>query len=348
MDKLSPQAINQADTTLAERIRQSVPRLKRRRGKRTADALAIVNPTAGRGLAGRLKPTIVETLRRYDVDFDAVETARRGEGARLAHQAVEAGYSSIIAVGGDGIVHEIVNGILQAGATPDDVTLSIIPAGSGNDFVKMLDLPAEDIATACRRISRGQTRLVDVGRINTLISEDRAVFSIEDNAPGYFINMLGIGFTALAAHESEKIDWLTGLPLYLVAAIRTLALNYRTPHMDIDLDGNLISQRNTEVAVSNGRCQGGGFWLTPDAEVDDGWFDIAIARGLSRVGILRLIPDVMQGTHTENEPVTMGRARYVTIDTTYPLPVQADGEILASSTTHMVLEILPQTLRVTT
>lgn len=311
-----------------------------------ADALAIFNPTAGRGLAAQLKPTVVETLRRYDVDFDAVETTDHHEGVRLAQEAVEAGYRAIISVGGDGNAHDVVNGLLRAGAGPDDVTLGVIPAGSGNDFVKMLDLPAEDVATACRRISRGHTRDVDVGRINRMISAGRPVFSTDDGRPGYFVNMLGIGFTALAAHESQKIDWLTGLPLYLVAAIRTLALNYRTPHMDIDLDGNLISQRNTEVAVANGRCQGGGFWLTPDAEVDDGWFDIAIARGLSRVGILRLIPDVLQGAHTDNEPVTMGRARRVTIETTHPLPVQADGEILASRVTRLEVEIVPQALRV--
>ncbi|RME48092.1 MAG: diacylglycerol kinase family lipid kinase [Chloroflexi bacterium] len=309
-------------------------------------SLVIFNPIAGRGLVARLKPTIVETLRRYNVEFDTMETTDRGEAVRLAREAVEAGYQLVVAVGGDGMVHEVVNGLMHAGAGPNDVTLGIIPAGSGNDFVKMLDLPGEDIATACARIGRGQTRVVDIGRINELVSSGRPVFSIDDGRPGYFANMLGIGFTGLAAHESQKIDWLTGLPLYLVAVIRTLALTYRTPHMEIALDGNLISQRTTEVAVANGRCQGGGFWLTPDAEVDDGWFDLAIARGLSRVGILRLIPDLMRGTHIDKEPITMARARCVTIDTAHPLPVQADGEILASRVTHMELEVVPQALRV--
>lgn len=309
-------------------------------------ALAIFNPIAGRGLVGRLKPTILETLRHYDVEFDVVETDDRGAGARVAREAVENGYRLLIAVGGDGIVHEIVNGLMRVGAGPDDVTLGIIPAGSGNDFIKMLDLPANDIASACQRIGRGHTRVVDVGRINNLISADRVVFSLGDGRPGYFTNALGIGFDAMVAYESQKIDWLTGLPLYLVAVIRTLALAYRTPHMEIDFDGNRISQRVTLISVSNGRCQGGGFWLTPDAEVDDGLFDIVIARGLSRVGILRLIPDVLQGTHVDKEPVTMARARHVTIDSTYPLPVQADGEILASRVTRMELEIIPHALRV--
>lgn len=308
--------------------------------------LAIFNPIAGRGLGAQLKPTIIETLKRYDIDFDAVETADRGEGVRLAQEAVGTGYQLLIGVGGDGIAHEIVNGLMRAGAGPDDIILGIIPAGSGNDFVKMLDLPAEDIATACHRISRGHTRVVDIGRVNKLISADRSVFAADDGRPGYFVNALGIGFDALVAHESQKIDWIAGFPLYLVAVIRTLALAYRTPHMDVELDGNLISQRMTLVNVANGRCQGGGFWLTPDAEVDDGWFDLVIARGLSRVGILRLIPEILQGTHVDKEPVTMARARRVTIESTYPLPVQADGEILATRATHLELEIAPQELRV--
>ena len=313
-----------------------------------APSKAIFNPIAGRGLVARLEPTIVETLRRYEVEFDPVATTDRGDGARLAREAVEAGYRSIIAVGGDGIVHEIVNGIMQAGAGPDDVILGVVPGGSGNDFVKMLDLPGEDIATACLRIGRGQTRVVDVGQINEMVSGGRPIFSESAGRPGYFANMLGIGFTGLVAVESQKIDWLTGLPLYLVALIRTLALTYRTPQTEINLDGKLISQRTTEVAIANGRCQGSGFWMTPDAEVDDGWFDLAIARGLSRVGILRLIPDLMRGTHIDKEPITMARARRVIIDSADPLPVQADGEILASRVTHMELEILPQRLRVFT
>jgi diacylglycerol kinase (ATP) len=324
---------------------QSVP-LASDQEASVARALAIFNPQAGRGLAARLKPTIVDTLRRYGIDFEMADTPERGAGILAAHHAVEQGYELIIAVGGDGHIHEVVNGILHAATEPEDVTLGVIPAGSGNDFVKMLDLPAEDVAAACRRIAAGQSRLVDIGRIDLLSGPNRTVFDLAAGRPRYFVNMLGMGFTALAAVESEKVDWLTGLPLYLVALIRTLALTYRTPRMEIDVDGNVISQRTTEVAVANGRCQGGGFWMTPDAEVDDGCFDLAIARGLSRVGILRLVPDILQGTHVDKEPITMSRGRRVRLDSEHPLPVQADGEILASKITHLETEILPQRLRV--
>lgn len=311
-----------------------------------ARALAVFNPKAGRGRAERLKPAIIDTLHRFEVDFDAVDTPERGAGASVARRGAEQGYGLIIAVGGDGHVHEIINGLLQADIGPDEIALGIVPVGSGNDFVKMLDLPAEDVAVACRRIAQGETRVVDVGRINLMAGPRHTIFDVAAGRPRYFANVLGMGFTALTAVESQKIDWLTGLPLYLVALIRTLALTYRTPEMRIDLDGRTIHQRTTEVAVANGRCEGGGFWIAPDAEIDDGLFDVAHLRGLSRVGILRIVPDVLQGTHTDKEPVTMAQTRYVSMKSELPLPVQADGEILASSITRLEAEIVPRCLRI--
>lgn len=315
----------------------------------------ILNPHAGRGTAAQLKPSVLRALQDQGLEFDLVETTEPGEGVRLARKAAEAGYASIVVVGGDGTVHEAVNGLLLAGAGPDDVTLGIVPVGSGNDFVKMFHpstgsghrVPAESLAVACRRIAQGRTRVVDIGRVSELISGGRVIYSLKEARLRYFVNALGMGFDALVALETQKITWLTGLPLYLVAVMRTLTLRYHTPHMDIHLDRERItSQPTTLVAIGNGRCQGGGFWLTPDAELDDGQFDLAIARRLTRLGILRLLPDVMQGTHIDKEPVTMARGRHVIIDTAYPLPVQADGEMLATRATHLEAEIVPRRLRV--
>ncbi len=306
----------------------------------------ILNPHARRGAAAGLKPQVLQALHAHGLEFDLVETTGPGDAVRLAREACDAGYTTIVVVGGDGTIHEAVNGIQQAGAGPDDVTLGIVPAGSGNDFIKMLDLVPNDLARACERIARGRTQVVDIGCLKTLITQDGAHSAVGTTQPRYFVNALGIGFDALVALETYKITWLTGLPLYLVAVIRALALHYDTPHMDIGLDGRRISQATTLVAIGNGRCQAGGFWLTPDAEVDDGQFDLAIARRLSRFGILRLLPEAMQGTHVDKEPVTMARARRVTIRTASPLPVQADGEILATAATYLEVEVVPRRLRV--
>jgi diacylglycerol kinase (ATP) len=289
----------------------------------------IVNPVAGRGAGEKALPLVTDTLQRLGVEFDVACTTRPTEATDLARQALTEGYEILVAVGGDGLVHEIANGMLMETGGEVVGTLGVIPIGSGNDFVKMLDIPT-DLIAACYHLIAGKTRLVDVGRIN-----DR-----------YLVNSMGTGFDALVTIEAQKIRRLTGLPLYLLAVFRTLALTYRTPQATIELDGETISQTITMVAVMHGRCYGGGFWITPDAENDDGLFDLAIARGLGRLEILRLLPDVMKGTHTDKEPVTMARARRVVIHLAEPLPVHADGEIIYTEARHLELEVLPQRLRV--
>jgi len=289
----------------------------------------IVNPVAGRGAGEKALPIVRDTLQRLGVEFDITCTTRPAEAMILAREAMAEGYDVLVALGGDGLAHEIVNGMLMETEGEAVGTLGIIPIGSGNDFVKMLDVPT-DLVAACYHLVEGKTRLVDVGRIND----------------HYLVNSMGTGFDALVSIEAQKIGWLTGLPLYLLAVFRTLALTYRTPQATIELDGETISQTITLIAVMNGRCYGGGFWITPDAENDDGLFDLAIARGLGRLEILRLLPDVMKGTHTDKEPVTMARARRVVIHLAEPLPVHADGEILYTDARHLELEVLPRKLRV--
>jgi diacylglycerol kinase (ATP) len=289
----------------------------------------VVNPWAGRGAVGHLWPAIQEVLSRLGVQFDATQTSRPLEALEIARRAVLDGHDTVVAVGGDGTVNEVVNGLVRAAGEGVAGTLGVIPLGSGNDFIKVLELPTE-LNAACRRLVEGQPRLIDVGRVN-----DR-----------YFVNGVGFGFDAKVAVESGRITRLTGLPLYLVAVLRTLLYNYSTPRATIRLDERVIDQTITMCWVGNGRCSGGGFWLTPDAHPDDGLFDIVIARGLSRLGILRLLPEVMKGTHVDKEPVTMARARRLVVDLDEPVPVHAEGEIIYPAAQHLEFEVLPGKLKV--
>lgn len=290
------------------------------------DFKLIANPLAGRGAGERLLPAIRRTLREEGIDFDLVRTTRPLEAVELARQAAADGYQVIVAVGGDGMAHEVVNGMMREEAT---ATLGIIPLGSANDFIKVLNVPPDPIE-ACRYLARGGSRLIDVGRVG-----DR-----------YFVNAMGIGFDALVAIESQKIRYLTGLPRYLLALFRTLLLTYLTPPVTINLEGEIISQPVTMIAAANGRCLGGGFWVAPEAEIDDGLFDVLIADQMNRLGILRFIPEVMRGTHIDKEPVTMTRARHMVVDSAEPLPVHADGEVLHTDAHHLEMEVLPRRLRV--
>jgi diacylglycerol kinase family enzyme len=164
----------------------------------------------------------------------------------------------------------------------------------------------------------------------------------------YFVNVVGVGFDALASIESLKIQsLLSGLPLYLLAVLLTLR-RYEVPHITADLDGKKLSMTMTMFCVANGKREGGGFLIAPDAQNDDGIFDICLARGLGRLGILRLLPEVIKGTHVDKEPVTMAKAKRIVLDSLDPLPVHADGEILYTDAHHLEIEIIPRRLQVIT
>lgn len=289
----------------------------------------IANPIAGRGRGGKILPQVQEALNRAGLEFSEAVTTKPLEAIDLARQAAEEGYELVVALGGDGTSHEVANGLLSSGNS--EVTLGMIPIGTGNDFASMFDTPT-DLEAVALRLREGKTRLIDVGRVG-----DR-----------YFVNTLGIGFDALASVEALKIQHLlSGMPLYLVAVLITLR-EYKIPHITVEFDGQRLSMPMTMLVVANGKREGGGFLIAPDAENDDGLFDICLARGLGRLGILRLLPEVMRGTHVDKEPVTMAKAKRVILDSPDPLPVHADGEIIYTDAHHLEIEIIPRRLRVIT
>jgi YegS/Rv2252/BmrU family lipid kinase len=289
----------------------------------------IANPIAGRGRGGKVLPQVREALKRAGLEFSEALTTKPLEAIDLARQAAEEGCELVVALGGDGTSHEVANGLLSSGNS--EVALGLIPIGTGNDFAGMFNTPT-DLDQVARRLQEGKTRQIDVGRVN-----DR-----------YFVNVVGVGFDALASIESLKIQsLLSGLPLYLLAVLLTLR-RYEVPHITADLDGKKLSMTMTMFCVANGKREGGGFLIAPDAQNDDGIFDICLARGLGRLGILRLLPEVIKGTHVDKEPVTMAKAKRVILDSPDPLPVHADGEILYTDAHHLEIEIIPRRLQVIT
>ncbi len=289
----------------------------------------IANPIAGRGRGRKALPAAEEALRRQGLQFKTEVTSRPLEAMGIARQAAEEGCELVVALGGDGTSHEVANGLLSSGNS--EVALGMIPIGTGNDFADMFNTPT-DLAQVALRIREGKTRLIDVGRVN-----DR-----------YFVNVLGTGFDALVSIQALKIQHvLRGFPLYLAAVFITLK-EYQIPHITVEFDGERLSMPMTMINVANGKREGGGFLIAPDAKNDDGVFDICLARGLGRLGILRLLPEVIKGTHVDKEPVTMAKAKRVILDSPDPLPVHADGEIIYTNAHHLEIEIIPRRLRVIT
>jgi YegS/Rv2252/BmrU family lipid kinase len=293
-----------------------------------AKAKIILNPYAGRWKGQRSMPAVEAALKEAGVDFDLVCTAGADHAIELAREAALEGYSPVVAAGGDGTIGEVVNGLMQAAGDQTAGPLAIIPLGSANDFIQTLGTPT-DVKGACQLLQTGQARTIDVGRVNER----------------YFINDVGVGFEPQVTLESRKIKRLRGKLIYLVAVLRAV----RDPiqaHMTIEWDGcQRVSKPILMVSVANGRCTG-GFWLTPHAEPDDGELDFIFADALSRLQILRFLPEVMRRTHLDKDPVTYGRTRHIVITTEDPVPVVADGEIMTTEGHHLEIEVLPGRIQV--
>jgi YegS/Rv2252/BmrU family lipid kinase len=287
--------------------------------------LAIVNPAAGRGRVRRDWPRMAQRLREAGLAFDVAETREPGEAVGLAERAARE-FDVVIAVGGDGTVHEVVNGLLRAGG---GAALGVLPLGSGDDFAKML--PESD---AIERIARGGVRAFDAGRI------------VADGTR-YFANGMDVGFGAHGAYNVRKVPpWLTGFGAYLGALLLTMV---RYPELRVRIrvdDGEAVAQATTIAAVMNGRSFGGSFHVCPDARADDGWLDLMVSRGCSRLDILGLVPKILRGAHAGDPRLRLSRAKKVTIESDDPLLVEADGEIAFEDARRLAVEILPGALRV--
>jgi diacylglycerol kinase (ATP) len=297
----------------------------------------ILNPWAGRGMAGQRRVELEQALRDAGADYTLITTHARGGATELTHQAIERGFGCVVAVGGDGTINEVVNGLVASQQESGGAALGIVPLGTGSDFVKVLDgLEPNDLTGAARRIAAGRTRPVDVGQI-TVEAGSRELRR-------YFINGLGVGIDAQVAVESMKLTGLKGFAVYLMAVIRALAV-YKAPLMQVKFDEYEVRRRLMFATVANGRCQGGGFWMTPEAEIDDGLLDLCIVDKLRIDQAIRYLPRLIEGSHTKLKWATMGRARHVEIVSSAPIPVATDGEVVATDARRVMVDVLPAAIQ---
>jgi YegS/Rv2252/BmrU family lipid kinase len=285
----------------------------------------IFNPYAQKGHAAQRENAMRAALHNAELPFTLVRSEYPGHAQRLAAAAAERDrYTAVVAVGGDGTINEIVNGLL--GST---MPLGFIPIGTGNDLVKMFDLPPNRPLIAASRLRGAVARPVDVG-----VANGRA-----------FINGLGCGFDAQVAVENLRPTRLRGFAVYLMALLRALR-HYQAPPMQVTFDGQVVQHRMLLTTVGNGRCHGGGFWVTPDARLDDGLFDVCICTAMRLDEIVRHVPKVLRGTHTKLKQVRMAHATHVVIESEEPVPVHVDGEILGVALRQVEIALKPGALNV--
>jgi len=284
----------------------------------------VFNPNAGRGRALRDEGHLSAALRHHGLQYVLVRTARGGHARALAADAAQSGrYSAVVAAGGDGTINEVVNGLLGS-----DVALGVVPLGTGNDFCKILDLKPSRPDQAVRRLVEGAALPVDVG-----VANGRA-----------FINGLGCGLEAQTTVEALRLTRLRGFAVYVLALLRALR-SYRAPVMRVRLDGETVEYPMLAVSAGNGRCVGGGFWITPAAEIDDGRLDVCLIRDMPLHDIVRHLPKLLNGTHVGIPQVRMARVTDLVIESTAPVPVHVDGELLGTDLTRVEVTTLPGALR---
>lgn len=291
--------------------------------------LAVVNPSAGSGQAGRRWETIRDRWRDDGLELEERLTTGPGHAEELAEEAASAGWPALVAVGGDGTVHEVANGLLGAARGEATIPMGVIPVGSGNDFVRALDTPPDPMEAA-RALPGAEPRRVDAGRVNGR----------------FFMNGVGAGFDARVAIRARGIPWLKGTPLYGLALLREL-ISLHTPEVRVRLDDREVAAGPvTLVTSSNGPSHGGGFLLCPEARVDDGELDLLVVEALPRRQVLGFLTSSLQGGHPGRPGVHLHRGRRVEISSADPLPVHVDGEILDRAATRLEIEILPGRLTV--
>lgn len=287
-------------------------------------AIAIVNPSANRRRANALWERVLPHLARAGIEVDVVYTTGPGDGVRLAAAAAREGWPAVLAVGGDGTVHEVANGLLCAAGGAATLPLGVVAAGSGNDFAEVAKLP-RDPELLAQRFARGTTRAVDAGRVN-----DR-----------FFVNGVGIGFDARVGLEARGVRLLRGAAIYPWALLKVLRTHH-TPQVRVCVDGVQIADGPvTLVTVANGGRCGGGFWLCPDARPDDAILDVLVAGPLGRIDTISLALQSRSGSHVNNAAASFHRGREIRITANEPLPVHADGEPLGEWPREVRLEVLP-------
>ena len=295
----------------------------------------ILNPWADRG-RGIQQKDIIEKLGQQYGDLDLVLTQRPKQAQALALQAAEEGYEVVVAAGGDGTIHEVVNGLIASQA---EAKLGVLPIGSGNDFAYALGI-SSDLATAVPRLFVGTIKTIDLARIE----DAKGRYQIVDNN-------IGIGFDAMVVVQTQSITRVHGFLMYFIAVLRTIAFYYQTPRLEMRFDEEQAAQETLFLAMGVGNRSGGGFFLTPDARHDDNLIDSCLVNPIGRLTMLGMLQQAMKGTHVHSRHVTMRQSQQISLRANMPLPIHVDGEMFAypqDDVRRVTITSLPAALQVMT
>lgn len=302
--------------------------------------LLVANPTSAGGALGRRWHRLSRTIEAEFGPFDVQFTEGPGDGARIARGGAGEGYEMVVAVGGDGTISEVVDGLFtEDGAVAPEVVLGVLPFGTGGDFRKTIGAPKELCPGA--RALRGRTcRAIDVGRL-TYTDEQG------ERRVRHFVNIASFGVSGQVDRFVNQGSKLLGGRVSFLLATARATLSYRAQKVELRLDGGEPFAAPLHVgAVANGRYFGGGMRFAPDAELDDGLFDVVLMGPKTLADLLLRGHHVYKGSHVTMPDVTVARARRVEarpLDPAEAVLLDVDGE--TPGRLPATFELLPRALR---
>jgi len=288
--------------------------------------LAIVNPAAGGGRSAKLAGAELARLKGKGLHVDAIASMSPGHAGQLAQEAYDQGYRCFLVVGGDGTAHEIINGIFSREGRMERVALAFLPMGTGNSFLR--DFTGNGAEASLAALLAGRTRRVDVLRLR------HATGTI------YSFNLLSVGFTADVAAITNRIFKPFGHLGYLLGVfVRVVQLRRRPFKLRCDNDAGWDERRCLFLTFNNSKYTGGSMLIAPDANPSDGFIEFVRWGPIGRLGLLRMLPRLYDGTHTQHPLAETRRVRRVEFSLDAPVDVMVDGEVVTVDA--KTLDVLP-------
>jgi YegS/Rv2252/BmrU family lipid kinase len=294
----------------------------------------LVNPASDNGLTGKRWPELAHRAAGLGLAGETLFSERPGHLIELAEQAARGGAELVVAVGGDGTVNEAANGVLRAGGSTE---IAVVAIGTGMDFGRTYGIPVR-FEDAVRTARDGKTRTIDVGRVT---------YSAWDGgeAERYVVNVGSVGMSAAVARRANGMSKVAGGRATFFYALTRVFFEWKNTNVTVDFDGGQHREgRMHDVIVANGQYHGGAMWLAPDAQPDDGLFDVVLIGDITKRDFMTTAPKIYRGTYLSHPKVELVRSRAVAVDAPERLPIELDGEQVG--TTPVRFEVVPGALRV--
>jgi YegS/Rv2252/BmrU family lipid kinase len=292
---------------------------------------AIVNPAAGGGRSAKLAGPAIARLREKGLQVDVIASTGAGHAVLLAREAYEQGYRKFLAVGGDGTAHEILNGIFARRSAPERIALGFLPLGTGNSFLR--DFSKDGAEASLQALIDGRMRPVDLVRLT------------HSGGEIYSFNLLSVGFTAdVAAITNRMFKPFGHLGYLLGVVVRVVQLHRRVFALRCDDDKDWDERRSLFLTFNNSKFTGGTMLIAPDADPSDGYIEFVRWGPIGRLGLLRMLPKLYDGTHIQHPLAARRAVRHVEFNVPAPVDVMIDGEV--ATLTCRSLDVLPAALDV--